>query len=332
MNDKKFEKLLNKEADKYARENKDAVMKSCGVETKKQKPAILSALPAVAAVVFIAAFAVICYIPVALKNNGTASGTETAETTDTDGVYTQDFGTETSVTEETETTAETATEKVEYDLISDDRFAEYIIRERDGEQLSEKEINEIARYIDNSYTGIDMECEYYLHSEQERIMNERGIKNKSTLRTKLLSSDLEKLNLSDKYPNMDLETVCDILNSGDDFESIIVQFGQKSKAFAFYNRLFEKNSYYIYKLASSNAENYDYIGIYPQLKRIYFCRCTLRDNNNYALYLWIEEDDKLLSSGELAKQTKKEIENKTLTVDFILNNLQPDHFNVYDDE
>ncbi|MBR4256645.1 MAG: hypothetical protein IKQ18_05725 [Clostridia bacterium] len=97
MNDKKFEKLLNKEADKYVRENKDAVMKSCGVETKKQKPAILSALPAVAAVVFIAAFAVICYIPVALKNNGTSSGTETAETTDTDGIYTQDFGTETSV-------------------------------------------------------------------------------------------------------------------------------------------------------------------------------------------------------------------------------------------
>ena len=73
MNDRKLEKLLNKEADKYVRENKDAVMKSCGVETKKQKPAILSALPAVAAVVFIAAFAVICYIPVALKNNGTAA-------------------------------------------------------------------------------------------------------------------------------------------------------------------------------------------------------------------------------------------------------------------
>ena len=328
MNDRKFEKLLNKEADKYVRENKDAVMKSCGVETKKQKPAILSALPAVAAVVFIAAFAVICYIPVVLKNNGTSSGTETAETTDTDGIYTQDFGTETSVTEETEST----TEKVEYDLISDDRFAEYIIRERDGEQLSEKEINEIARYIDNNYTGIDMECEYYLHSEQERIMNERGIKNKSTLRIKLLVSDLEKLDLAEKYPAMDLEAVCDILNSSDDFDTMVIKLGQRCKAFTLYNRLYSRDSYYIYKLSSSNDENYDYIGIYPQLKRIYFCRCTLRDNNNYALYLWIEEDDKLLSSGELAKQTKKEIENKTLTVDFILNNLQPDRFNVYDDE
>ena len=328
MNDRKFEKLLNKEADKYVRENKDAVMKSCGVETKKQKPAILSALPAVAAVVFIAAFAVICYIPVVLKNNGTSSGTETAETTDTDGIYTQDFGTETSVTEETEST----TEKVEYDLISDDRFAEYIIRERDGEQLSEKEINEIARYIDNNYTGIDMECEYYIHSEQERIMNERGITNKSTLRIKLLVSDLEKLDLAEKYPAMDLEAVCDILNSSDDFDTMVIKLGQRCKAFTLYNRLYSRDSYYIYKLSSSNDEYYDYIGIYPQSKRLFFCRSTLSDKNNYALYLWLEDDDKLLSSGELAKQTKKEIENKTLSVDFILNNLQPDHFNVYDDE
>lgn len=215
-------------------------------------------------------------------------------------------------------------------LISADEFAKYLEKERNGEQLSEKEIDEIARYIDNSYTGVDMECEYYLHSEQERIMNERGIKNKSTLRIKLLSSDLEKLNLAEKYPNMDLEAVCDILNSSDDFETVVIKLGQKCKAFTLYNRLYSRDSYYIYKLSSSNDEYYDYIGIYPQSKRLFFCRSTLSDKNNYALYLWLEEDDRLLLSGELAKQTKKEIENKTITVNYILNNLQPDRFNVYD--
>lgn len=161
MKDKKFEKLLNKEADKYVRENKDALMKSCGVDTKKEKPAILSVLPAVAAIVFLFAFAVICYIPVALKNNGTLSGTETAETTDTDGIYTQDFGTETYVTEETETmfdksetetTMEIITQK-EYELNAQQEEY-YIFLKENIETIWQKELtdsqkNELKRCIAN---------------------------------------------------------------------------------------------------------------------------------------------------------------------------------------
>ena len=72
MNDRKIKRLLNKEADKLLREKKYDLLQQ--KNPAKQKPGskikeLMPALSAALAVLFIAAFAVVCYIPVALKNN-----------------------------------------------------------------------------------------------------------------------------------------------------------------------------------------------------------------------------------------------------------------------
>ena len=571
MNDKKFEKLLNKEADKYSREYKDAVMKNCGVETKKQKPAILSVLPAVAAVVFIAAFAVICYIPVALKNNGTAASSvlfynnfrsvnkapfslpdKTPEIYEEHGIYiykeikeeyykdyvanlknkgfdayekdnygylnaflTRDdcmifisfskeenkiemswyaqtenkkgalteeeasrllcpgnsyskiplrpvditpdsfyeltggqifavpvFSTDEYVkqgyepdryearysgsvylvlgenyhkklnmekiavcdidedgerdivcitdggtsgvcttiievikngecynytsmlpyasfakadgklvirtkndknetfdynivlseeyldlndvafidelngnlyqkdgiilkkvvlykigdtpdtTKETEKAAETTTEKVEYDLISDDKFIEYINRERNGEKLSEAEIDELTKYIDNNYFGIaDTNTFILLWTDAENI------------------GKLEYYG----YPKMTIQKICDIINESENFDEIIRKIGETDK---FLSQVWQKTTGeygYRYDFKSSGDNCYEYIDIYPADNSIMYHK-VINDRNskeyhyNYAVYLWNKDIE--------------ESENHHITTDQIKDNLR----------
>jgi hypothetical protein len=278
MNDKKFEKLLNKEAEKYVRKNKDAVMKSCGVEIKKQKPAILSALPAVAAVAFIAAFAVICYIPVALKNNGTSSGTEIAETTDTDGVYTQDFGTETSVTEETETTTKEVKKKE--DIAEYDERKEFFSNRNklyQGTELSDDEIKRMIDTINNTRNGINW-----------NYINKMSIAKTADEQNKVIDEEIDfvylpitrkhdYLNIADQYKKMNLQTVCKIINESKSFEEVLEKFAENDKFFGSYG-YFSHSYYCSYDLISDDETVEEYIGIYPESKRMFFC--TISDNTS----------------------------------------------------
>ena len=290
MNDKKLEKLLNKEADEYVRENKDAVMKSCGVETKKQKPAILSALPAVAAAAFIVIFAVICYIPVIYKNYGAPSGAETADTTNTEVIVTQDPGTQTAVTE---MTTGTTTEKVEYDLIYDDKFVEYINRERNGEKLSEAEIDELTEYIDNNYFGIDLEYARASDDERKAIAEERGVDEATMNAYILLWTDAENIGKLEYYgyPKMTTQKICDIINESNAFDEIIRKIGETDK---FISQVWQKTTGeygYRYDFRSSEDNCYEYIDVYPADNSIMYHK-VINDRNskeyhyNYAVYLW----------------------------------------------
>ena len=74
MSDIKIKRLLNKEADKLLREKKYDLLQQ--KKPVKQKPGskikeLTPALSAVFAVLFIAAFAVVCYIPVAIRDSNT---------------------------------------------------------------------------------------------------------------------------------------------------------------------------------------------------------------------------------------------------------------------
>lgn len=323
MNDKKFEKLLNKEADKYAREYKDAVMKNCGVETKKQKPAILSALPAVAAVVFLFAFAVICYIPVALKNNGTSSGTETAETTDTDGIYTQDFGKETSVTEETETMFDKSETETTMEIITQNNiypeysaiYVEYISRVRNGEILNKNEIDELTKYIDNNYFGIDLEYARASDDERKAIAEERGVDEATMNAYILLWTDAENIGKLEYYgyPKMTIQKICDIINESENFDEIIRKIGETDK---FLSQVWQKTTGkygYRYDFRSSEDNCYEYIDVYPADNSIMYHK-VINDRNskeyhyNYAVYLW----NKDIEEGE----------NHHITTDQIKDNLR----------
>lgn len=271
MNDKKFEKLLNKEADKYVRENKDALMKSCGVDTKKEKPAILSVLPAVAAIVFLFAFAVICYIPVALKNNGTLSGTETAETTDTDGIYTQDFGTETYVTEEQVEKKDVAIYDVRKEFFSN-RNKLY-----QGAELSDDEIKRMIDTINNTKNGINWNYIFKMSIAKTADEQNKVIDEEIDFVYLPITRKHDYLNIADQYKKMNLQTVCSIINESKSFEEILDKFAENDKFFGSYG-YFSHSYYCSYDLISNGETAEEYIGIYPESKRMFFC--TISDNTS----------------------------------------------------
>ena len=195
-------------------------------------------------------------------------------------------------TKEKEKAEETTTEKVEYDLISDDKFIEYINRERNGEKLSEAEIDELTKYIDNNYFGIsDTNAFILLWTDAENI------------------GKLEYYG----YPKMTIQKICDIINESENFDEIIRKIGETDK---FLSQVWQKTTGEYgdrYDFRSSEYNCYEYIDVYPADNSIMYHK-VINDRNskeyhyNYAVYLWNKDIE--------------ESENHHITTDQIKDNLR----------